>query len=79
MENLVTWLMTFGAKAEVLEPKEARDIIRRNAEETLKSYGGLRKMTFDYKKEYKEFYMAEGNTVYCQSPENELYSGEGKR
>ena len=35
MENLVTWLMTFGAKAEVLEPIEARDIIRRNAEETL--------------------------------------------
>ena len=31
MENLVTWLMTFGAKAEVLEPAEARDIIRRNA------------------------------------------------
>ena len=41
MENLVTWLMTFGAKAEVLEPTEARDIIRRNAEETLKIYGGL--------------------------------------
>ena len=41
MENLVTWLMTFGAKAEVLEPAEARDIIRRNAEETLKLYGGL--------------------------------------
>ncbi len=40
MENLVTWLMTFGAKAEVLEPAEARDIIRRNAEETLKPYGG---------------------------------------
>ena len=38
MENLVTWLMTFGAKAEVLEPAEARDIIRRNAEETLKIY-----------------------------------------
>ena len=29
MENLVTWLMTFGAKAEVLEPVEARDIIRK--------------------------------------------------
>ena len=43
LRNLVTWLMTFGAKAEVLEPKEARDIIRRNAEETLKSYGGLGK------------------------------------
>ena len=43
MDNLVTWLMTFGAKVEVLEPKEARDIIRRNAEETLKIYGGLGK------------------------------------
>ena len=38
MENLVTWLLTFGAKAEVLEPVEARDIIRRNAEETLQIY-----------------------------------------
>jgi len=38
LENLVTWLMTFGAKAEVLEPAEARDIIRRNAEETLQLY-----------------------------------------
>jgi len=38
MENLVTWLMTFGAKAEVLEPKEARNIIRRNAEEILQIY-----------------------------------------
>ena len=34
----LTWLMTFGAKAEVLEPTEARDIIRRNAEETLQIY-----------------------------------------
>ena len=40
MENLVTWFMTFGSKAEVLEPAEARDIIRRNAEETLRIYGG---------------------------------------
>ena len=38
MENLVTWLMTFGAKAEVLEPVEARRIIRQNAERTLKIY-----------------------------------------
>lgn len=38
MENLVTWLMTFGAKVEVLEPEEVRDIIRRNAEEILKTY-----------------------------------------
>ena len=40
MENFVTWFMTFGAKAEVLEPAEARDMIRRNAEETIKMYGG---------------------------------------
>lgn len=38
MNNLVAWLMTFGAKAEVLEPVEARDIIRRNAEETIRIY-----------------------------------------
>lgn len=38
MDHLVTWLLTFGAKAEVLEPVEARDIIRRNAEQTLKIY-----------------------------------------
>lgn len=36
MDNLITWLMTFGAK--VLEPVEARNIIRRNAEKTLKIY-----------------------------------------
>ena len=34
---------TKDLKVEVLEPKEARDIIRRNAEETLKIYGGLGK------------------------------------
>lgn len=38
MDNLVTWLLTFGAKAEVLEPVGARDIIRRNAEETIRIY-----------------------------------------
>lgn len=31
MENLVTWIMTFGDKAEVLEPKEAREKIARMA------------------------------------------------
>ena len=30
--------MTFGSKAEVLEPIEARDILRKNAEETLQIY-----------------------------------------
>ena len=27
MENLITWILTFGDKAEVLEPKEAREKI----------------------------------------------------
>ena len=43
MDNLVSWLLTFGAKAEVLEPEEARTRLRRNAEETLRIYmqGGI--------------------------------------
>jgi predicted DNA-binding transcriptional regulator YafY len=41
--NLIIWYFdgqagTFGAKAEVLEPAEARDMIRRNAKETLQLY-----------------------------------------
>ena len=43
MDNLVTWLMTFGTKVKVLEPKEAQEIICRNAEEILKIYGGFGK------------------------------------
>ncbi len=39
MENLITWLMTFGDKAEVIEPKEARDKIA----------DMVRKMTVIYK------------------------------
>ena len=38
MDNLVSWFLTFGAKAEVLEPEEARIRIRRNAEEVLQIY-----------------------------------------
>ena len=38
VDNLVMWLMTFGAKVEVLEPVEAREIIRRNAEKILQIY-----------------------------------------
>ena len=37
-ENLVTWILTFGGKAEVLEPPEVRRAIRKAAEETLKNY-----------------------------------------
>ena len=41
MENLVTWLMTFGDKAEVLEPKEAREKIA----------GMVQKMTAIYRED----------------------------
>lgn len=39
MNNLVSWLLTFGSKAEVLEPAEVRDRIRHIAEEMEKTYG----------------------------------------
>ena len=38
MENFVTWILTFGGNAEVLEPPEVRRAIRKAAEETLKNY-----------------------------------------
>ena len=37
-DNLVSWLLTFGAKAEVLEPTEVRDRIRHIAEALEKTY-----------------------------------------
>lgn len=38
-ENFITWILTFGAKAEVLEPENVRSTIRRIAKETIKLYG----------------------------------------
>ena len=38
MDDLVSWLMTFGAKAEVLEPAEVRDRILQIAEALEKTY-----------------------------------------
>lgn len=38
MENLVTWLLTFGEKAEVLEPARVRSAVRHAAEGVLKNY-----------------------------------------
>ena len=39
MDNLVSWLLTFGAKAEVLEPTDVRDRIRHIAEALKNTYG----------------------------------------
>ena len=38
MENLITWLMTFGDKAEVLEPREARNAIAQIVQRMLIKY-----------------------------------------
>lgn len=43
MENLVTWLLSFGEKAEVVEPAEVRSAIKHVAEETIKNYTEDRK------------------------------------
>lgn len=42
-ENLVSWLLTFGEKAEVLEPAEIRSAIKQIAEKTVKNYTNNRK------------------------------------
>ncbi|SNU06825.1 Predicted DNA-binding transcriptional regulator YafY, contains an HTH and WYL domains [Lachnospiraceae bacterium] len=38
MDNLIAWIMTFGDKAEVLEPEEAREKIRATIEAMRKNY-----------------------------------------
>ncbi len=38
MENLITWIMTFGDKAEVLEPEEVREKVRATIEAMRKNY-----------------------------------------
>ena len=38
MDNLITWIMTFGDKAEVLEPEEVREKIRATIEAMRKNY-----------------------------------------
>ena len=38
MENLVTWLLTFGDKAEILEPAEVREKIRKITEHMMEIY-----------------------------------------
>ena len=61
MESLITWLMTFGDKAELLEPQEARREIAQMA----------RKITLMYEdKEYNRFGInaSESGPPYTRSP-----------
>ena len=38
MENLITWILTFGDKAEVIEPEEVRGKVRTTIEAMIKNY-----------------------------------------
>jgi predicted DNA-binding transcriptional regulator YafY len=38
IDNLVTWMLTFGDKEELLEPKEAREKIRKIVEVMERNY-----------------------------------------
>ncbi|MBR1866815.1 MAG: WYL domain-containing protein [Lachnospiraceae bacterium] len=40
MENLLVWILTFGEKVEVLEPKEVRENLLKVAETMRITYGG---------------------------------------
>ena len=39
MDNLISWLLTFGDKVEVIEPEEARTRMLEIAETMKKTYG----------------------------------------
>ena len=38
IDDFISWILTFGSKAKVLEPKEARDLLLRNAKEMINYY-----------------------------------------
>lgn len=38
IDDFISWILTFGSKAKVLEPKEACDLLLRNAEEMINYY-----------------------------------------
>ena len=43
MENLVSWMLTFGDKVEVLEPEEVRERLKAMADNMIKVYGRKKK------------------------------------
>ena len=40
MNDLTMWMLTFGNKVEVIEPKEVRERLKNIAEAIIKTYGG---------------------------------------
>lgn len=47
MENLVSWMLTFGDKVEVLEPEEVRERLKAMADNMIKVYGRKKKLGTD--------------------------------
>lgn len=47
MENLVSWMLTFGDKVEVLEPEEVRERLKAMADNMIKVYGRKKKSGTD--------------------------------
>ncbi|MCR4929591.1 MAG: YafY family transcriptional regulator [Lachnospiraceae bacterium] len=47
MDNLVSWMLTFGDKVEVLEPEEVRERLKAMADNMIKVYGRKRKSGTD--------------------------------
>ncbi len=43
-ENLLSWLLTFGAKVKVLEPAYVRDELIRAAKDIISKYGEIKKV-----------------------------------
>ena len=75
-EGLISWLLSCRDKVTVLEPESVReklqqitsDILRKYKEVEKRHYGGINTMAFDYKKEYKEFYMPKGTPSIVTIP-----------
>ena len=47
MDNLVSWMLTFGDKVEVLEPEEVRERLKATADNMIKVYGRKKKSGTD--------------------------------
>ena len=47
MDNLVSWMLTFGDKVEVLEPEEVRERLKAMADNMIKVYGRKNKSGTD--------------------------------